>query len=91
MVDGLVGVNTSVRTVVWPFTTVVYVYGVGPPGVPVVDAGWPTGPCCNAAVVVAVVAVLAVAVVVAVVDVVVAVVVRVWLQWVRRACNERVR
>lgn len=41
-----------------PFASVVvYVYGVGPPGVPGVGAGWPTGPwiCVVAAVVAAIV------------------------------------
>ena len=31
--------NTSATAVVTPFITVVYVYGVGAPGVPVVGAG----------------------------------------------------
>ena len=35
-----------------PFASVVvYVYGVGPPGVSGVGAGWPTGPCCPCVVV----------------------------------------
>lgn len=42
---GFVGVKTSAMTVVTPSMIVVYVYGVGPPGVPVVASGWPTGPC----------------------------------------------
>jgi len=39
-------VNIAVTAVVTPLITVVYVYGVGAPGVPVVGAGVATGPAC---------------------------------------------
>ena len=38
--------NIAVTAVVTPLITVVYVYGVGAPGVPVVGAGVATGPAC---------------------------------------------
>ena len=45
VVPGLVGVKVSETTVVTPPITVVYTYGIGAPGVPVVETGVPTGPC----------------------------------------------
>jgi hypothetical protein len=66
VVAGKEGVKVAVATTGLPFASVVvYVYGVGPPGVTGVVPGWPTGPW---------VAVVAVAVAVAVGDVVAAVV-----------------
>lgn len=45
----------AVPITVLPFASVVvYVYGVGPPGVNGVEAGWPTGPWTCPAVVAAV-------------------------------------
>lgn len=60
VVAGVLGVNTSVVTMVSPPIVVVYVKGVGPPGVPTVGAGWPTGPCCCGRVVVGVAGVVVV-------------------------------
>jgi hypothetical protein len=46
-VAGKVGVKVAVSSTGLPFASVVvYVYGVGPPGVNGVVPGWPTGPCC---------------------------------------------
>jgi hypothetical protein len=44
-VAALVGVKMSTTRTVRPLTSVMYVYGVGPLGVPVVAVGAPTGPC----------------------------------------------
>jgi hypothetical protein len=55
VVAGKEGVKVAVLITVLPFASVVvYVYGVGPPGVNGVEAGWPTGPWTCPAVVVAV-------------------------------------
>jgi hypothetical protein len=55
VVAGKVGVKVAVTVKVLPFASVViYVYGVGPPGVKGVVPGWPTGPCWSGAVVAAV-------------------------------------
>lgn len=61
VVAGFVGVKMAVDTIVCPLMMVVKVKGVGAPAVAVVGAGWPTGPCGFAGVVVVVgVAVVAV-------------------------------
>jgi hypothetical protein len=45
VVAGKEGVKVAVPITGLPFASVVvYVYGVGPPGVPGVVPGWPTGP-----------------------------------------------
>jgi len=55
VVAGKEGVKVAVPITVLPFASVVvYVYGVGPPGLTGVVAGWPTGPWICVAVVVAV-------------------------------------
>lgn len=55
VVAGKVGVKVAVTVKVLPLASVViYVYGVGPPGVKGVVPGWPTGPCWSGAVVAAV-------------------------------------
>ena len=55
VVAGKEGVKVAVPITVLPFASVVvYVYGVGPPGVTGVVPGWPTGPWTCPAVVAAV-------------------------------------
>ena len=54
VVAGKVGVKVAVASTGLPFASVVvYVYGVGPPGLNGVVPGWPTGPCWTCVVVAA--------------------------------------
>jgi len=69
VVAGKEGVKVAETSTGLPFASVVvYVYGVGPPGVVGVGAGWPTGPCWACVVVAVAVVVGDVAAVVAAVE-----------------------
>ena len=79
VVAGKVGVKVPVASTGLPFASVVvYVYGVGPPGLNGVGPGWPTGPCWTCVVVAAAVAAVDGDVVEADVAAVVAAVVEAW-------------